>query len=524
MRHALRAVTVAAAIGLTAMTPIQAKTLRWAYVGDVNSMDPYSLTESFSIAFLNHVYEGLVRYNENLEIEPALATSWENTAPNVVRFTLRKGVKFHDGADFNADDVVISVNRAIHPDSPLRSNLTTVTGIKKVDDYTVDLMLTGPTPLIYNFISNMVIFDKDWLESNDTVAPVDSTKGEESYATTHANGTGPFSLESRRPDAKTVLVVNPDWWDTPRHNLTRLEFTPIASDATRVAALLSGELDFIAPSPLQDARRLNAAPGVKVLEGPGLRTIFLGFNMREKLNDTDLESGNPFQDARVRNAFAKAIDLELLRKKIMRGKSRLAGLLVAPEVPGFDPALNEHVAFDPDGAKALLADAGYADGFSFAMNCPNDRYVNDEEICQAIASMVSKVGLRANLTTETKGQHFAKARKNGTDVYMLGWATLPMLDTYSVLSAILHTPGEKLGTWNPGGYSNARIDEITGKVVNMVDEGKRRALMQEALGIARKEMAAVPLHQQPLSWAVREGVELVQSPDDKIRLWYARKN
>jgi peptide/nickel transport system substrate-binding protein len=524
MKHALRLLMASAVIGLTSFTPVQAKTLRWAYVGDVNSMDPYSLTESFSIAFLNHIYEGLVRYNEKLEIEPALATSWKYTAPDVVRFTLRKGVKFHDGADFTADDVVISMNRAIHPDSPLRSNLTTVTGITKVDDYTVDVKLTGPTPLIYNFLTNVVIFDKGWLESNDTVDPVDSTKGQESYATTHSNGTGPFVLESRRPDAKTVLVVNPAWWDTPKHNLTRIEFTPIASDATRVAALLSGELDFISPSPLQDAKRIAASPGVKVLEGPGLRTIFFGFNMREKLNDTDLASGNPFQDARVRNAFAKAINLPLLKKKIMRGKSRLAGLLVAPEVPGFDPARNEHVAHDPEGAKKLLAAAGYADGFSFAMNCPNDRYVNDEEICQAVASMISKVGLRANLTTETKGQHFSKARKNQTDVYMLGWATLPMLDAYSVLSAILHSPGDKLGTWNPGNYHNARVDEITGLIANMVDEEKRRALMREAMGIVRDEMAAVPLHQQPLSWAVRDGVDMVQSPDDKIRLWYTRKN
>jgi len=523
MNKGLRILAAAGALGLATMSAAEAKTLKWAYVGDVNSMDPYSLTESFSIAFLNHIYEGLVRYNENLEVEPALATSWEYVSPSVVRFKLREGVKFHDGADLTADDVVVSINRALHPDSPIRSNLPTTTGVEKVDDYTVDLSLSGPTPLLFNFLTNIVIFDEGWLVEHDTVAPIDSSKGQESYATTHSNGTGPFMLESRRPDSMTTLVVNPGWWDTPKHNLTRIEFTPIASDATRVAALLSGELDFISPSPLQDAKRLAAAPGVRVLEGAGLRTIFLGFNLTDQLNDSELKGANPFQDARVRLAFAKAIDLPLIRQKIMRGKARLAGLLVAPEVPGFDPAANEPTAYDAAGAKALLAEAGYPGGFGFAMNCPNDRYVNDEEICQAIAAMVSKVGLRANLTTETKGEHFTKARNNKTDVYMLGWATLPMLDTYSVLTAILHTPDGKYGSWNPGRYSNARIDEITEQVGTMIDEEQRRALMREALRIAKEEVAAVPLHQQPLSWAARDGVELVQSPDDKIRLWYARK-
>ncbi len=522
MKRFFKAALLGVVLGATAAAPVSAKTFRYAYVSDVNSLDPYSLSESFSISFLQHIYEPLVRYNENLEIEPALATSWENISPTVIRFKLREGVTYHDGADFNADDVVVSFTRALNPNSPIRSNLTGVEKVTKVDAYTVDMHLTTPSPIIFNFISNLVIMDSGWLEKNNSMASIDSTKGEENYASTHTNGTGPFILESRRPDSKTVLVVNPKWWDTPKHNLTKIEFTPVASDATRVAALLSGELDMIYPSPLQDSKRISAAGGVNVLEGPSLRTIMLGFNMHDKLNDPSVTGDNPFKNLDVRMAFAKSVNLDLIRKKIMRGKSRIAGLLVAPEVPGFRASDNTAVAQDVEGAKALLAKAGYPDGFQFLMNCPNDRYVNDEEICQAIAGMLAKSGLKAKLTTETKGLHFKKARAGEADVFMLGWATLPMLDSFSTLSALLHTPKDKFGSWNPGGYSNATLDKLTEQSMSMIDLEKRKDVMADALKIAKDEMAWYPIHQQPLSWAVRDNVSVVQSPDNKLRLWYTQ--
>lgn len=520
MRRLMVSAFVGVALAAAAVSMADAKTFKYAYAGDVRSLDPHSLTESFSISFLNSIYEGLVRYNDKLEVEPALATSWEVKAPDVMRYHLREGVKFHDGAEFDADDVVMSLTRATHPDSPIRGNLPALKSVTKVDKYTVDLNLTGPSPLLNNFLTNMQIMDSGWLEKNNAVHPVDSDKAQESYATTHTNGTGPFMLESRRPDAKTVLVVNPNWWDKPKHNLTRVEFSPITSDATRVAALLSGELDMIYPAPLQDVARINGTAKMKVLEGPELRLIMLQFNLKDKLNDSDV-SGNPFKDVKVRKAFYQSINMDLVKQKIMRGKSRNAGLLVAPEVPGYSAKEDVRFPYDPEAAKVLLKDAGYPNGFTFAMNCPNDRYVNDEETCQAIASMAAKVGLKAKLTTETKNIHFQKTKANKSDVYMLGWATLPMLDTFSVMSALLATPdGGAYGTWNPGGYSNARIDELTKAVATELDEGKRRAMMTEALVIARDEVAILPLHLQPLSWAVRDGVHVVQAPDDKLRVWY----
>lgn len=513
--------TATTALSLAFGGAAQAETFRLGTNGDLYGLDPHSMTDSFTVSFLNHIYEALVRYDADLKIEPALATSWEQIDETTVRYHLREGVKFHDGQDLTAEDVVASVNRAAHEDSPIRGNIAGLVGAKMVDDMTVDLLLDGPNPLLNNFLTNILIFDAGWLEENNALDPIDAQKGEEGYTTSHANGTGPFHFVSRTPDAQTVLEVNEGWWDTPKHNITRIELNPINSDATRVAAMLSSELDMIVPSPLQDSKRIEATPGMHVLEAPGLRAIMMGFNLSDQLNNASTE-GNPLQKVEVRQALVHAISYDLLRDKIMRGKSRNLGTLVAPQVPGFDEANDEIPAYDPELAKQMLADAGYADGFSFNMNCPNDSYVNDAAICQALAAMFARVGVKADLTAETKAIHFEHARANETDMFMLGWATLPMLDGYSVLSAMLHTPGGQMGTWNPGGYSNAEVDRLTEAVATELDADKRLEMMTEAFAIAKSEVAWLPLHAQPLSWAARDGVSIPQTGDDKARLWLAR--
>ncbi len=517
----LKLSVAAAALAVGLSSAASANSLRMADSTDIAAMDPHSMTESNTIGFLNHVYEGLVRYNQNLQVEPALATSWEYVEPTRLRFTLRKGVSFHNGNPFNADDVVASLQRASHESSPVKSNIPGLKSIEKVDNYTVDVVLTGPDPIVLNYLTNMLILDQEWMAEHDALLPADIRSGRENYAVANSNGTGPFILESRQPDASTVLTVNEGWWDEPQHNLTRIEFNPIGSDATRIAALLSGELDFITPAPLQDIERIERAEGVEIIVAPALRTIMLGMNQYDKLLDSNLTDSNPLQDQRVREALWRAIDMDLIRDKIMRDRSRNTGLLVAPPVPGFDEAQDIRPAVDLEKAKALLADAGYADGFEVGFDCPNDRYVNDEEICQAITSMWSRIGVKARLNAQTKSKHFEKVLGGGSDIYMVGWATLPMLDSYSVMSALLHTPGDVMGAWNPGGYSNAEVDALTAKVAIELDPAKRTAMMTEALKIARDEVAMIPLHQQPLAWAVRSGVSIPLTADNKPRLWYA---
>jgi len=498
----------------------QAETLRWANAGDVLTLDPYAHTESFTASFLHHIYEPLVRRDVDLQFEPGLATGWEVVEPTRVRFTLREGVSFHNGNPFTADDVVASIARLIHPDARARGNLSTVERAEKVSDTEVDIVLKAPDPLLLNKLTGVFIMDEEWLEANDASEPGNTTTGVVTYASDNANGTGPFILESRQPDARTVLVVNEDWWDSPEHNITRIEFSSIGSDATRVSALLSGEVDIITPSPLQDAERLDAAEGVSPLQNPSLRTIMLGLPHRDTLNADPDAATNPVQDVRVREALWRAIDMEAINEKVMRGNARIAGSIIAPPIAGYEAVTDVKPDYDPAAAIALLEEAGVGEGFTIGLDCPNDRYVNDEEICLAIAGMWAGIGVETELTTQTKSNHFPKVDRGETDAYMIGWATLPAMDGFSPLSSLLATRSDDWGGNNPNGYSNERVDELAVAASMEMNEPARLAMIEEAMSIAREEIAYIPLHQQPLSWAVRDGVNVIQFPDNYFRAWH----
>ena len=518
MRHLLLA--TAAVVGLAGSVQAE-NVLKWGANRDIGSLDPYSYGDSFTINVLNHVYEGLVRYNKDLKIEPALATSWEILDDQVTwRFKLREGVTFHNGNPFTADDVVASLTRVSDDASPLKGNLPAYVSSKVVDDHTVDITLNGTYPLLLNDLTNIHIFDKEWMTEHDSLKPTDIGGGVEGYATYNANGTGPFIVESRQPDAKTVFVANHDWWDEPQHNLDRIELTPVNSAATRVAALLSGEINFTNDAPVQDLPRLAASPEINVLEGVDLRTVMIGFPFREKLTTG---AANPFTDNRVREALYKAIDLELIHKKVMRGKSRIAGATVAPPIPGYVPELDALPGFDPEAAKALLKEAGVPEGLAFEFSCLSDGLVNEEQFCQAIASMWARIGLAPKLDVAPRAVQSPKRTNGKTDLYILGWATLPMLDAYSPLLQIFHTKEGNSGVFNWGGWSFPELDKLVDAAGSELDLDKRLALETEALKIVKKENIMLPLHQQPMAWAVRDEVaEMPLFPDNKPRLWFAR--
>ncbi|MBF9232303.1 ABC transporter substrate-binding protein [Microvirga alba] len=509
-------VAVGALMGVSA----EAKTLRWSSPTDITTLDPYAHTESFTTSMLHHVFDPLVRRNRNLELEPALAVSWKNVAPDTWRFELRKGVKFHNGDAFTADDVVASFDRLLDPTSRARGNVATIVKAVKVDDYTVDIMTQGPYPLLLNDLAGVYIMDKKWMQANNALKPGNIATGVTTAASTTAVGTGPFKIESYKPDAGTNFVVNTDWWDKPQHNLTRIEFKPVKSDATRVAALLSGELDLIAPAPLQDLQRISAAPGFKVVEEPSLRLIMLTVPFRPELKAMPGQK-NPMLDLKVRQAMWHAIDFEAIKKRVMRDKSRNTGTLVAPPVPGYSKDNDQPFGYDPEKAKKLLAEAGYPNGFKTKLNCPNDRYINDEQTCVAIASMWTKVGIQTDLQTESRATYFPRQDRFEFDVSMVGWATLPPMDGFSVLASLLAEQKEGYGGSNSGGLANPQIDALTRKAAVEMDETKRRAMLVETLKIARDSVAYIPIHQQPLAWAVRDGVDVPQFADEYVRLWFA---
>ena len=513
------AIAASVALGVCASTiavdTAEAKTFRIADQGDALSMDPHSLNESLQLSFDGNIYEPLVAHDKKLGLVPGLATKWTQVNPTTWRFELRRGVTFHDGTPFTADDVLFSFARAAGEGSDMKSYTNEIAQVRKVDADTVEIVTKNPFPILPDVISLVYIMSKKWCEENRAEKPVDKRKGIENAASFKANGTGPFRLRSREPGVRTVLVRNLNYWDKVETNIDEVVFTPIGADATRVAALISGEIDFMQPVPVQDVARLKQNPNLNIVQGPELRTIFLGMDQaRNELLFSNVKGKNPFKDVRVRRAFFQAIDIEAIKTRIMRGAATPTALMVAPGIKGFPPELNKRLPYDPEASKKLLAEAGYPNGFEVKMNCPNDRYVNDGEICQAVAGMLARVGVKVNLEAETKGTYFPKILSRNTSFYLLGW-TPATYDSHNVLNAILGTPDPSgRGQFNLGGYSNARVDELTKLVQSETDQTKRNAMIAEAFKIHQDEVGHLPLHQQALAWGMRKNVSVVQLPDN----------
>jgi peptide/nickel transport system substrate-binding protein len=271
------------------------------------------------------------------------------------------------------------------------------------------------------------------------------------------------------------------------------------------------------PVPVQDVERIKAAPNLKVLQGPELRVIFLGMDQkRDELLFSNVKGKNPFKDKRVRQAFYQAIDVEGIKRTVMRGASTPNAEMMPPQVNGFAPDLAKRLPFDPEASKKLLAEAGYPQGFEVTMNCPNDRYVNDGAICQAVAANLARVGVKINLQIETKGTYFPKILRRDTSFYMLGW-TSTTVDAHNVMYPIMASPGEGgRGQFNLGAYSNPKVDELTLKVASETDQKKRNEMIHEAIKIHQDDVGHIPLHQQALNWAAKKNIDLVQMPNNDM--------
>ncbi len=503
----------------------QAVTLRLANQGDVQSMDPHSLNESLQLSFMLNVYESLVARGKDMSVVPQLATSWSQTSPTVWRFELRHGVKFHDGTPFTADDVVFSFKRGNDSGSDVRGYVAPIKEVRKVGDFAVDVETVAPFPILPDTLTVYAIMSRKWCEENKAERPVDRRKGVENTASFKANGTGPFKLRERQPSVRTVLVRNFNYWDKVESNLDEVVFTPIGNDATRVAALVSGEVDLMEPVPLQDVDRIKSSPGYTVLQGPELRTIFLGMDQkRDELLNSSVKGKNPFKDKRVRQAFYQAIDIETIKARVMRGAATPTALMVAPGIRGFQPDMNKRLPYDVEAAKKLMADAGYPAGFEVGMNCPNDRYVNDAAICQAVAANLARIGVKVALTAETKNSYFPKVLRRDTSFYMLGW-TPSTSDANDALLNLMATPTDKgQGQYNLGAYSNPQVDQLTAAIQVETDKTRRNDLIRQAFKIHQDDIGHIPLHQQALAWGYNKRVGVVQLPSNYMFLkWVTLK-
>ena len=518
--------TAASAVLMAVCVAVPAKTLRWASQGDTLTMDPHAQNEGLTNSINGQIYEKLVTRDRQLVIVPGLATSWQQTGPLTWRFTLRQGVKFHDGTPLTVDDVVFSVLRAQQPTSNIAVYATAVGVPVAIDRQTVEFRMAKFNPVFLQNIDAVFIMSKAWCEKLKVTRPLDFKNKEESAAAFAANGTGPYMLVLRQPGIKTTLKRNPSWWGSFDGNVDDVVFTPIANDATRLAALVSGEIDFVLDPAPRDIARLRNTAGVKVIDGPENRIIFIGMDQfRDELLYGNLKDRNPFKDVRVRRALYHAIDIETMRVKLMNGQALPTGSITPSPLASYNDAqLEARLPYDLARARALMAEAGYADGFEVTLDCPNNRYVNDEEICIALAGMWAQIKVRIKVSAQPRATWFPKMEKRDTSMYLLGWGGA-VTDAETTITPVLRAVGENgVGFYNWGRVRNDKFEALAVASGAEMDPKKREELVKAALREYQAQVHLIPLHRQMIPWAARQGVEAVHRADNWLEIpWVTMK-
>lgn len=525
MKRTTVMMSAAALLASTALA--SAETLRWARAGDALTLDPHAQNEGPTSTLAHQIMEPLVIRDMTGALVPALATDWapSEADPNLWVFTLREGVTFHDGATFDSADVKFSLERAMTEDSDYKELLASVSEVRAPDPLTVEIVTNGPNPIMPNNLTNLFIMDKEWAEANNATKVQDYEGGEDTFAAKNANGTGPYVLVSREPDVRTVLSINENYWgkDEFPMEVTEIIYTPIQNAATRVAALLSGEVDFIQDVPVQDLERVAGTEGLDVRTAPQNRAIFFGLNAGEEdIANDDVEGANPLSDVRVRQAMNLAINRDAIQQVVMRGQSQPAGMIAPPFVNGWS-ALMDEATTDLDRAKELMQEAGYGDGFSIQLDCPNDRYINDEAICQATVGMLAQIGITVNLDAKPKAQHFPLISNLETDFYMLGWG-VPTYDSEYIFNFLVHGRGEKYGSWNATRYNNEELNAQIVALASETDLEARDSMINDIWQVVQEETLYIPIHHQVLNWGLKSEIDTVVDPEDSVKFKYFSYN
>ena len=509
-----------------AFSAAHAATLRWSSQGDYLTADPMAQNELLTNSINGHVYESLVMRGKKLEILPGLAESWKQTNPTTWVFNLRKGVKFHDGSDFTADDVVFSIKRLQGKTSNFRVYGNAVGEPTKIDQYTVQLVTPVPNPVMLEMLANsLFMMSRAWAEKNNAVETQDFTNQKEAYTARNAMGTGPYTLVSRDPDVKSVFKKNPNWWGLKAGknywdgNVDDIVYTPIGAPGTRMAALLSGNIDFVLDPPVQDIDKLKQDKSVKLYEGRENRIIFLQMDQaRDELLYSNVKGKNPFKDKRVRQAFYQAIDVNAIHRSVMRGLSVPTAInLPNPDKAGIPKEMDKRYPFNVEAAKKLMAEAGYPNGFELGMDCPNNRYINDEKICQAVAAMLSKIGVKINLNAIPRAQYFPKAQRLEISFCMLGWGGATT-DAMFTLQPVLHSRNDKGdGDYNWGNYKDPAFDAMIDDAKGDVDAKRRQETINKAMKHFHDNVYMIPLHLQVIPWASRSNVSAIHRADNWLQ-------
>ena len=495
--------------------------LRIGMAADVTSIDPHFANIAPNNAVAWHIYDALANVDADTRLVPGLATQWRALDDVTWEFTLRKGVRFHDGSAFDARDVEYSIKRAAalaEKGGQFGGFVRAITGIEIVDPHTIRFKTATPHAVLPQDLNSVFMVSRS----------AGAATTDEFNAGRAAIGTGPFKLESFARGDRIVLARNDAYWGT-KPAWERVTLRLLAQDAPRLAALLAGDVDAIENIPTSDAGRIAKNARLHLERKVSWRTLFLHLDQhRDAPPGVTDKSGaalgkNPFRDVRVRTAMALAVDRKGLVERVMEGMALPAGNLVAPPVFAHDVKLAAP-AYDPQAARKLLAEAGYPQGFRITVAAPNNRYVNDEQIAQAVAQMFTRIGIDvARVETHPAATYFTKARNGDFAVALLGWGSFA---GDLALRALVATPNtaKGLGSWNWGRYSNASLDKLVEQSLATVDQTKREALAREAMGIAMRDHAVIMLHHQHASWAMRAELRYASRTDEySLAQFFSRK-
>ncbi|MCK8485382.1 ABC transporter substrate-binding protein [Aliiroseovarius sp. S2029] len=498
MTKFVRSLTAAAVVATMASAAFAENTVRVAYDADPVSLDPHEQLSGGTLQLSHMVFDPLVRWTQDLQFEPRLAESWEQIDDTTMRFKLKSGVKFHSGNMLTANDVDWTFDRLKVSDD-FKGIFAPFTDIEVIDDMTFDLKTSAPYPLVLHTATYIFPMDSAFYtgETDDGKDKSEIVKHGDSFASRNVSGTGPFVVSEREQGVKVVFDRFADYWDTDsKGNVDKIILTPIKEDPTRVAALLSGDVDFIAPVPPTDLQRVADAEGVDLITMPGTRIITFQMNQ---------ERVEAFKDPKVRLAIDYAVNNAGIVDRIMRGFGTVAGQASPAGYLGYDEALAPR--FDVEKAKALMEEAGYADGFSITMMAPNNRYVNDDKIAQAVASMLSQINIKVDLQTMPKAQYWPKFDERAADMMMIGWHA-DTEDSANFHQFLTACPDEATGNgqYNSGNYCNEEADALMNASNTETDQAKRAEMLTKLEGILYEEAAFIPLHWQNLAWGSKSGM------------------
>ncbi|MGY5799804.1 ABC transporter substrate-binding protein [Rhizobium sp. LEGMi12c] len=513
----LKVAAVLAASVLAMPLASQAKDLTVGLAASTTSMDPQFYVVGPNSAMARNIFDGLVNQDEKQRLQPALALSWKTIDDTTWEFKLRPNVKFHDGSDFTADDVVASIKRvplaSKNSPSSFAAYIKAITEVTAVDPLTVRIKTDGPTPLLLNNLSRIAILPAKMRDI--TTEEMNSGKG--------VIGTGPFKFVSWTPDDNVVLARNDAYWGE-KAAWDKVTFKIFKNSSARVAAMLAGDVDMIESIPTADTRRLQASDQLKVVNVAGNRIMYLHMDQARDVSPfaKGPDGKNPLLKPEVRRALSLSINREALVDRIMDGQGVPAGQLVPEGYFGYDPSIKVD-PYDPNKAKELLAKAGYPNGFSLTFHASNDRYPNDSKVAQAIGQFFSRVGIKTEVATLPGSVYFTRA-SNLEFSFIMGGAAVETGEASGVLGPILETFGDKAGQGNRGRYSNPEFDKALNEARSTLDDGKREELLRKATEIAMNDLGVIPIFYLANTWAVKKDLSYPGRSDGYTLPYYVKPN